>query len=57
MKANLRIGICQMMVVDDKESNLRKAREMIRKASRQGCNLVVLPEMFNCPYESMAFLV
>lgn len=55
VKANLRIGICQMMVVDDKESNLRKAQEMIRKASRQGCNLVVLPEMFNCPYESMAF--
>lgn len=52
-----KIGICQMMVENDKEANIRKAREMIREASRKGANLVVLPEMFNCPYESSCFPV
>lgn len=44
-----------MQVVDNKQMNIRKAREMIREASRAGCSLVVLPEMFNCPYQSNAF--
>ena len=51
----LRIGICQMMVVDDKESNLKKARDMICEASGRGADLVVLPEMFNCPYDNSCF--
>ncbi len=50
------LSICQMMVVDKKETNLNKAEHMIRKAAtEEGANVVVLPEIFNGPYsiESM----
>ncbi|MFW6035897.1 MAG: carbon-nitrogen hydrolase family protein [Halothermotrichaceae bacterium] len=51
----LNIGLIQMMVVDDKDKNLSKAEEMIRKAAAQGAQLIVLPEMFNCPYDINKF--
>lgn len=51
----LKIGICQMKVEEDKDKNINHAEEMIRKAARNGSNLVVLPEMFNCPYENKYF--
>lgn len=44
-----------MMVKDDKEANLKKAVDLIRKSSSEGADLVVLPEMFNCPYENEKF--
>ena len=49
------IGVCQMGVVDDAEENLKKAETMILEAARDGADLVVLPEMFLCPYEHEAF--
>jgi len=57
MKDNFRIGLCQMKVVDDKEVNLDKAKSMIGKAAKGGAEMVVLPEMFNCPYETSKFEV
>lgn len=53
----LKIGLCQMLVSEDKQANLRKAGEMIREAAAQGANFVMLPEMFNCPYVSSCFPV
>jgi len=47
----IRIGICQLDVTDVKEQNVQKALEMIKKAAEKGAELVVLPEMFNCPYQ------
>ncbi len=52
-----RIGICQMTVTDSKDANLIKAEEMIRQAGSENCRIVVLPEMFNCPYENKSFPV
>src|SRR5690554_7370542 len=52
---NFKIGVCQMSVVDNKEANLKKAEKMIREAAAHGSRLVVLPEMFNCPYKRNAF--
>lgn len=50
------VAVCQMPVTEDKERNLRKAEELIRKsAERETVNMVVLPEMFNCPYENKYF--
>ena len=53
----LKLGLCQMKVTADKAENLRHARELIDKAAAGGAELVLLPEMFNCPYENAAFPV
>jgi len=44
-----------MKVVDDKEVNLDKAKYLIGKAAENGAEMVVLPEMFNCPYDTSKF--
>lgn len=49
------VGICQLGVVEDKQINIHKAKRMIAEAVEQGSRLVVLPEMFNCPYQSELF--
>ena len=53
----IQLGLCQMKVTADKAENLRTAEEAIRTAARQGAELVLLPEMFNCPYENACFPV
>lgn len=55
MKLNL--GLCQMKVTADKQENLRHAGDLLRQAAAQGANVVMLPEMFNCPYENACFPV
>jgi omega-amidase len=51
----LKIGLIQMRVINSKEKNLQKAGEMIGKARQLGAEVVVLPEMFNCPYDNKYF--
>lgn len=51
----LRIGLIQMLVEDSKDNNLSKAEKMIKKAVNKGAKIVVLPEMFNCPYDTSFF--
>lgn len=55
MSKTLKVGVCQMNVFDDKEANLASATRMIKEAATDGCRLVVLPEMFNCPYAAGCF--
>ena len=55
MKNNFKIALCQMKVVDDKKANLEKATDMIEMAAIEGAEMVVLPEMFNCPYDTNKF--
>lgn len=55
MTNNFKVAICQMMVVDDKALNLDKAISMIGKAAESGADMVVLPEMFNSPYDTNKF--
>jgi omega-amidase len=55
MKNNFKIALCQMKVVDDKQANIKKATAMIEMAAIEGAEMVVLPEMFNCPYETSKF--
>ena len=54
---NVKAGICQMQVELDKSMNLQKAENMIREAAGNGSNIVILPEMFNCPYDTKYFSV
>lgn len=51
----MKIGLCQMMVTADKHSNLCKAEQMVKEAASQGAELVMLPEMFQCPYANVYF--
>jgi len=51
----MKAGLCQFKVVDDKQTNLLKAGAFIERAAKAGAKLVVLPEMFNCPYVSELF--
>ncbi len=53
MKLNL--ALCQMAVTDNKEKNREKASAMIREAAGKGARMVVLPEMWNCPYSNDFF--
>lgn len=52
----IKIALCQMNVVDNKEENIKKAIGMIKDSKNQGADLAVLPEMFNCPYENEKFI-
>lgn len=46
----LRLGLIQMAVHEDKFENIKKAVSLIKKAAEQGSSLIVLPECFNSPY-------
>ena len=52
----MKIALIQMDIVNDKEKNLKKAIQNIKKASKKGADLVVLPEMFICPYNNEMFI-
>ena len=51
----VKIALCQMMVDEYKEKSLFTAESMIREAATQGARIVVLPEMFCCPYKNVCF--
>lgn len=51
------VGVCQMSVGPSKEKNLARAAAMAGEAAANGASLVVLPEMFNCPYKESLFPV
>lgn len=51
----LRAGLCQMRVGANKDRNLQTAADAIDRAVALGAKLVVLPECFQCPYDTTAF--
>ncbi|XP_019237398.1 PREDICTED: omega-amidase, chloroplastic-like [Nicotiana attenuata] len=50
-----KIGICQLKVIGDKNANISQARNLIHAAAEQGANLILLPEMWICPYSADLF--
>ena len=54
-KNQLKVALIQMKVIDDKDKNLVKAKDFVKKAADQEAELVMLPEMFNCPYQTIKF--
>ena len=52
----IKLALCQMNVVDDKEENLKKASSMIAQSVAENADFIVLPEMFNCPYSNDKFI-
>ena len=55
--ATVKISLIQMNVVADKQANLRVALQEIAACARQGAQIVSLPEMFCCPYQTENFPV
>ena len=51
----VKIGLCQMKIVDNKKANIEKAEKMILDTVKKGANFVCLPEIFNCPYGNAYF--
>lgn len=51
----IKIAVCQIKTETDKAETMRKAEAMIAEASQNGADIVVLPEMFNCPYSNKYF--
>ncbi|MCC0686518.1 MULTISPECIES: carbon-nitrogen hydrolase family protein [unclassified Clostridioides] len=50
-----KIAVCQMMTTENKTENINHAVEMVTESATNGAEIVVLPEMFNCPYENKYF--
>lgn len=57
MFMSFKIAICQMGATANKLENIDKAEKMIREAKENGAEIVVLPEIFNSPYDNKAFPV
>lgn len=52
----VKIALCQLEVGADKAANVAAARKALREAAeKHGAHLIVLPEMWNCPYSNDSF--
>jgi len=51
----MKITMLQPKVTDDKSENLAKIRTLIDQEETGDVDFLVLPEMFNCPYEAEKF--
>jgi omega-amidase len=51
------LGVCQLRTELEYEATMEKAAAMIRDAAACGAGVVVLPEMFSCPYAGEYFQV
>ncbi|KAG6545177.1 hypothetical protein Mapa_013289 [Marchantia paleacea] len=50
-----KIALCQLSVTKDKVVNIAHAQRAIEAAADEGAQLIVLPEMWNCPYSNDSF--
>ncbi len=51
----MKIALIQMNVVDDTATNIEHAHNLALEASKNGADLIVLPEIFTCIYDSANF--
>ena len=51
----MKLGMIQMLVSNDKQLSVEKAIKNIEMLANKGAQIIVLPEMFNCPYETNQF--
>lgn len=50
MKPKFKLAVIQIRTELDKAVTMEKAERMVKEAAQNGAKVVVLPEMFNCPY-------
>lgn len=51
----MRVSILQTSVTRDKQNDIERAAARVRAAGRRGAELIMLPEMFCCPYATKHF--
>lgn len=54
---SIKVALLQTHVSEKKEENLSAVREKLRALRKEKPDLVMLPEMFNCPYQTDQFPV
>ena len=54
---HLNVAQLQTRVCDSKKENLQKLEVLLEKACKEKADLITLPEMFCCPYETERFPV
>lgn len=54
-KNKFKIALCQTLTKEDKEYNVDRALEFIKKASENNVDIICLGEMFNTPYRTSLF--
>ncbi|KAF2017696.1 carbon-nitrogen hydrolase [Aaosphaeria arxii CBS 175.79] len=55
LKKSVKLALVQLASTSDKAHNLSHARTKVLEATKQGANIVVLPECFNSPYGTKYF--
>lgn len=53
--SKLKVALCQIAVTACKEDNISTAQYHLRKAAANGANIALLPECWNCPYDTACF--
>lgn len=52
----MKLGLCQILVGDDKQANIATARAALEEAAKGGgAQVVSLPECWNGPYATASF--
>lgn len=51
----IKLGLAQLNVLESKAQNIMNATAAIEELAKQGADIVVLPEMFSCPYNTNLF--
>ena len=51
----VKIGIVQMKTCESKEVNINNAKKGIEECVKKGAEIVILPEIFNSPYDTAKF--
>ena len=48
----MKVKVCatQMSISDDIEANIKKAKDMVRQAAKDGANIILLQELFKTKY-------
>lgn len=54
-ECRFRLAVCQIRTRKTREETLIRAEKMVREAAMGGASVVVLPEMFFCPYRTESF--
>jgi len=55
MERKLKLAVVQLRTELEQAETMAKTEGMVREAARNGAEIVVLPEMFNCPYSGKYF--
>ena len=55
MEQKLKLAVIQLRTELEQTETMEKAGRMVREAAQNGAGIVVLPEMFNCPYSGKYF--